>query len=199
MFSQLKERWGCVSTGPGPCFASPSAPLPRLSRTAPARLSTCDIASARSAGASRSNLSSRPFGSSFLSRPPKRCGRSNPGTSGPADRPRGLGERAGADLIAAAPLVDGFSEQQELVGGEARHERPEGVRSSHMDLSHPPERPHGRIVAKQRSGWALGQILCLAGKGIAFGDRRAPGNYLLSKLLDFEWCVRSSPLGILRL
>lgn len=181
-----------------------ASPAPRLrfpgsaERPLP-RLSTCDIASARSAGASRSNLSSRPFGSSFLSRPSKRCGRRNPGTSGPADRPRGLGERAGADLIAAAPLVDGFSEQQELVGGEARHERPEGVRSSHMDLSHPPERPHGRIVAKQRPGWALGQILCLAGKGIAFGDRRAPGNYLLSKLLDFEWCVRSSPLGILRL
>lgn len=31
----------------------------------------------------------------------------------------GFGERAHADLLAAAPLVDGFSEQQELVGGEA--------------------------------------------------------------------------------
>ena len=86
----------------------------------------------------------------------------------------------------SAPLVDDFSEQQELVGGEARHERSEGVRTSHMDLSRPPERTPGGIVAKQRSGWALGQILCLAGKGIAFGDRRAPGHYLLSKLLDFE-------------
>lgn len=93
----------------------------------------------------------------------------------------GLGKRADADLIAAAPLVDGFSEQHELVGGKARHERPEGVRSSHMDLSHPPERPPGGIVAKQRSGWALGQILCLAGKliikvagkGMAFGDLAA--------------------------
>lgn len=53
----------------------------------------------------------------------------------------GLGERADADLVAAAPLVDSFSEQQELVGGEARLKRPEGVRSSHIDLSHPPERP----------------------------------------------------------
>lgn len=185
--------------GSGAMLRQPLGSAFQAQPNGPPRLSTCDIASARSAGASRSNLSSRPFGSSFLSRPSKRRGRRNPGTSGPADRPRGLGERAGADLIAAAPLVDGFSEQQELVGGEARHERPEGVRSSRMDLSHPPERPHGRIVAKQRSGWALGQILCLAGKGIAFGDRRAPGNYLLSKLLDFEWCVRSSPLGILRL
>jgi len=50
-----------------------------------------------------------------------------------------------------------------------------------MDLSHPPERPPGGIVAKQRSGWALGQILCLAGKliikvagkGMAFGDLAA--------------------------
>lgn len=66
----------------------------------------------------------------------------------PIDR-GGLGERAEADLIAAAPLVDGFSEQLELVGGEVRHERPEWVRSSHMDLPHSPERPPGGIVAKQ--------------------------------------------------
>ena len=86
----------------------------------------------------------------------------------------GFGERADADLVAAAPLVDCLSEQQELVGGQARHERSEGVRSSHMDLSHPPERPPGGIVAKQRSGWALGQILCLAGKSVAFGGLAAP-------------------------
>jgi len=60
------------------------------------------------------------------------------------------------------------------VGGEARHERPEGVRSFHMDLSHPPERPPGGIVAKQRSGWALGRILCLAGKSITFGNLPVP-------------------------
>lgn len=86
----------------------------------------------------------------------------------------GLGERAHTDLLAAAPLVYGFPERQELLGGEARHERPEGVRSSHMDLSHPPERPPGGIVAKQRSGRALGQILCLAGKSMAFGDLPVP-------------------------
>lgn len=86
----------------------------------------------------------------------------------------GLGERADADLVAAAPLVDGLSEQRELVGGQARHERSEGVRSSHIDLSHPPERPPGGIVAKQRFGWALGQILCLAGKSMAFGGLAAP-------------------------
>lgn len=102
-----------------------------------------------------------------------------PGAAGAAPRVGpvglgGLGERADTDLLAAAPLVDGFSEQQELDCGEARHERPEGVRSSHMDLSHPPERPPGGIVAKQRSRWALGQTLCLAGKSIAFGGLAAP-------------------------
>lgn len=86
----------------------------------------------------------------------------------------GLGERDDADLIAAAPLVDGYSEQQELVCGEARHERSEGVRSSHMDLSHPTERPSGGIVAKQRSGWALGLILFLGGKSMASGGLTAP-------------------------
>lgn len=86
----------------------------------------------------------------------------------------GHGERAHTDLLAAAPLVYGFPERQELLGGEARHERPEGVRSSHMDLSHPPERPPGGIVAKQRSGRALGQILCLVEKSMAFGDLPVP-------------------------
>lgn len=56
----------------------------------------------------------------------------------------------------------------------SRDERTEGIRSSYMDLSHPPERPPGGIVAKQRSGWALGQILCLAGKSIGFGDPAVP-------------------------
>ena len=98
-------------------------------------------------------------------------------TPGPRVRPvghGGLGERAHADLLAAAPLVYGFPERQELVGGVARHERPEGVRSSHMDLPHLPERPPGGIVATQRSGWALGQILRLAGKSMAFGDLPVP-------------------------
>lgn len=75
---------------------------------------------------------------------------------------------------AAARLVDDFSEQQELVDGEARHERPEGVCLSHMDLHHPPERPPGGIVVKQRSGRVLGQILCLARKDIAFGGLAVP-------------------------
>ncbi len=86
----------------------------------------------------------------------------------------GLGERAHADLLATARFVDGLSEQQELVGGQARNECPEGVRSSHMDLSRPPERPPGGIVAKQRSGWAFGLILCFAGKSMAFGDLPVP-------------------------
>lgn len=96
----------------------------------------------------------------------------------------GLGERARADLFASAPFVDDLSEQQELVGGQARNECPEGVRSSRIDLSRPPERPPGGIVAKQRSGWALGQILRLAGKSKAFGAFRSPNHHLLSKLLE---------------
>lgn len=85
------------------------------------------------------------------------------------------GAREGGEPPAAATsLVDGFSAQQELVGGEACHERPEGDCLSHMDLSHPPERPPGGIVAKQRSGLALGQIHCLARKDIVFGGLAVP-------------------------
>ena len=65
----------------------------------------------------------------------------------------GLGQSARTDFIASALLVDGFSGQQEPIDGETRYERPKGVRSSHMDLSHPPERPPGGIVVKQRSEW----------------------------------------------
>ena len=80
-----------------------------------------------------------------------------PGTAPQAPRVQpigrgGLDERADTDLIAVAFFVDGFSEQQELVDGESRHERPEGVLSSHIDLSHPSEHPPGGIVAKQRFG-----------------------------------------------
>ena len=39
---------------------------------------------------------------------------------------------------ATAPIVDGLPEQQELADDKTRHERPEGVRSSQMDLSHSP-------------------------------------------------------------
>lgn len=85
------------------------------------------------------------------------------------------GAREGGEpAAAAARLVDSFSVQQEPVGAQALHECPEGICSSHMDLSHPPERPLGGIVAKQRSGRALGQILCLARKDIAFGGLAVP-------------------------
>lgn len=57
----------------------------------------------------------------------------------------GLGERIYAGLITTAPLVNGFSGQQELVGGEGRHGIPERVRSSHMDLFHPPRAPTRRV------------------------------------------------------
>lgn len=57
---------------------------------------------------------------------------------------------------AAASIVDGLPEQQELAGDKARHERPEGVGSSQMDLSHSPGHPPGEIVTKHRSGWSLG-------------------------------------------
>lgn len=84
-----------------------------------------------------------------------------------------LGELADTDLIAAAPLVDGLSEQQELVGGEDRHKLPEGVLSSHIDLPHAPDPPEG-FVTIHRFVWALGQILCLAGKSMAFGGLSVP-------------------------
>lgn len=84
-----------------------------------------------------------------------------------------LGELADTDLIAAAPLVDGLSEQQELVGGEDRHKLPEGVRSSHIDLPLAPDPPEG-FVTKHRFVWALGQIICLAGKSMAFGGLSVP-------------------------
>lgn len=63
------------------------------------------------------------------------------------------GAREGGEPpAAAARLVDGFSVQQELLGGEARHEHPEGVCLSHMDLSHPPERPEGLSPNKDPGG-----------------------------------------------
>lgn len=70
----------------------------------------------------------------------------------PRVRPIGhgdFGERARADLLAAASLVDSLSKQQALFGGQVRHECPERVRSFHMDLSHPLERPPEGIVIKQ--------------------------------------------------
>lgn len=84
-----------------------------------------------------------------------------------------------------ARLVDGFSVQQELVGGEARHERPEGVCLSHMDLSHPPKRPPGGIVAEKRSGAGAraNSLFGSEGHGIR-GALRSPNLHLLSKLLD---------------
>lgn len=84
-----------------------------------------------------------------------------------------LGELADTDLIAAAPLVIGLSEQQELVSGEDHHKLPEGVLSSHIDLSHAPDPPKG-FITKHRFVWALGQILYLAGKSMAFGGPFGP-------------------------
>ena len=110
----------------------------------------------------------------------------------------GLGERTGADLIAAAPLVNDFSEQWKFAGGEARHERPKGVRSSHIDLPRPPERPLGGIVTKQRSGWVLGQILCLAGESIVFGGSRSPNHRLPPKIFRIVKCC-ATEIGKLRL
>lgn len=73
-------------------------------------------------------------------------------------------ESRGEAPAAAATHVGGLSEQKELVGDEARHEYPEGVRPSHIELSHLQARPSGGIGALQRSGWALSQIPCLAWK-----------------------------------
>ena len=121
-----------------------------------------------------------------------------PGAAGAAPRAlrlgsiglRGLGQRAHANLIATASLVDGFSEQQELVGGEARLKRPEGVRSSHMDLSHPPERQPGGIGAKQRFGRCSGKFFVWLGRAWHSGALRPSNYHLLSKLLDIiKYCI----------
>lgn len=97
------------------------------------------------------------------------------GTTAPFRYPgRGGPVPPGARGAARRVPRHGLSEQKELVGGQARHERSEGIRSSHIDLSHPPERPSGGIVAKQGFGWVLVQILCLAGKSMAFGDPSVP-------------------------
>ena len=71
--------------------------------------------------------------------------------------------------------IEGRQRPSRDVGGsEARHERPKEILSSHMDLPHPPERPSEGIVAKQRYGWELGQIHCLAGTGMTFGGIAVP-------------------------
>lgn len=49
--------------------------------------------------------------------------------------------------VATATQVGGLSEQKELVGDEARREYPEGVRSSHIELSHLQARPSRGIGA----------------------------------------------------
>lgn len=70
----------------------------------------------------------------------------------------------GGKRLAAASLANGLSEWQELVASVSRHEPPEGIRSSHMDLSNPPERPPGGIAAKQRSGRCSGKFSAWFGR-----------------------------------
>lgn len=97
---------------------------------------------------------------------------------------RGISQRAHAYPLATAHLVDGLSEHQELVVSKVRHERPEVARSSHMNLPHPPQRPPGGIVAKQRSRCALGLIQNEVGECMAFGGSGPPNHHLLSEQLD---------------
>lgn len=75
------------------------------------------------------------------------------------------GAREGGEPpAAAARLVDGFSVQQELIGGEARHEHPEGVCLSHMDLPHPPERPPEGLSPNKDPGGRSGKFSVWLGR-----------------------------------
>lgn len=107
-------------------------------------------------------------------------------TWAPRVRPKSLGERAHASLPAVAPLVNGVSIQQELVGDATRRERPEGARPSRVNPPHPPERPPGGIITNHKSEWALGHIICSTGRGIAFGSLSHPNHHPLSKLLEIK-------------
>lgn len=80
--------------------------------------------------------------------------------------------RVDADLIAASPFVNYFSEQLELVDGQVRH-KPRRY-SPFQYRSAPCARPPRGIVTKQRFGCALGQIKYLAGKNMAFGGLAVP-------------------------
>lgn len=114
-------------------------------------------------------------------RDPGRCGPVPPGAASAARRALrvrpigrgGLGERADAGLVAAAPLVDGLSEQQELVGGEARHERPEAVRSTHIEICpiRPNAHPEGLSPNKDPGGRSGGFFVCWEGRSFSGGLR----------------------------
>ena len=95
----------------------------------------------------------------------------------------GLGGRTGADLIAVAPLVNGFSEQRELVGSEARQ-------SALKRLSFPiwicPIRPNSRpegLSPNKDSGGSSGKFSVWLGRAWHSGALRSPNHHLLSKLL----------------
>lgn len=75
-----------------------------------------------------------------------------------------MGDASQLGRVPAASLANGLSGWQDLVAGEARHERSEGVHSSHMDLSHPPERTPGGVVANQRSGGRSGKFSVWLGR-----------------------------------
>lgn len=106
--------------------------------------------------------------------PPRDAGRS------------GLGERADTDLVAAAPLADGFSEQQELVGGQAHHDRPKGVRSSLWICPiRPNAHPEGLSPNKDPGGRS-GKFSVWLGREWHSGTLRPPNHQLLSKLLSHK-------------
>lgn len=94
---------------------------------------------------------------------PGRGGAVPPAAAGAAPRAFWVRPIGRGGLVATATHIRGLSEQQELVGDEARHEYPEGVSTSHIELSHLQVRPSGGIGDKQKSGWAFSQITCLIG------------------------------------
>lgn len=87
---------------------------------------------------------------------------------------------------ATAPIVDGLPEQQELADDKARHERPEGVRSSQMDLSHSPGHPPGEIVTNIDPGGHSGEFSVWLGKAQYSGNLRPRMLRLFSRLLDIR-------------
>ena len=102
-------------------------------------------------------------GAASPSRDPGRGGPVPPGAARAALRAFRVRPIGRGGFVATATHIRGLSEQQELVGDEARHEYPEGVSTSHIELSHLQVRPSGGIGDKQRSGWAFSQITCLIG------------------------------------
>lgn len=98
----------------------------------------------------------------------------------------GRGERADPELVAAAPLVDGFSGRQELVGCQARNELPEGIRFPIWICTiRPNAHPEG-VSPNKEPGGRSGKLSVWLGRAQHSGSFRSPNHRLLSKLLDWD-------------